>query len=67
MNLFRTGIGELSVFESRLDFVAPALQDNQKLSRVLFFVKIMLNLFDKDIADRFFHSMLDVMAGITII
>ena len=54
MNLFRTGIGEWSVFESRLDFVAPTLQDNQKLFRVLFVVKIMLNLFDKDMLIDFF-------------
>ena len=75
MIYFYTGIHEWCVFKGLYDMVAPALPDSPRLTKmdmlVMFFLKIRLNLFDEDIADRFnvhrttasrnFHRVLDVM------
>lgn len=64
------------VFKSLLDLVSSALPDSIKLTKLsmvmMFFLKMRLNLFDEDIAERFgvhkstvsrnFHRVLDVMA-----
>ncbi len=70
------GIHEWCVFEGLYDIVKSSLTESNKLTKMammlMFFLKIRLNLYDEDIADRFnvhpstvsrnFHRVLDVMA-----
>ena len=76
LSLVLIGIPEWCAFQGLFDLVAPSLSESIKLSKlsmvIMFFLKIRLNLYDEDIADRLsvhpatvsrnFHRVLDVMA-----